>query len=128
MALLRSVFSESCSSCTSCQFISETAETNHGLADRREGKSGRKISAPSAISCSKRSSGLIGAVHGRQARTPCDFTGGQTQKAKPPRQVPGREVAGIQLAPGGRVQTPLRNMESTAVTTMESKASREDRF
>jgi hypothetical protein len=38
------------------------------------------------------------------------------RRGKPPRQVPGREVAEFQLAPGGRVQTPLRNMESTAIT------------
>ena len=39
-----------------------------------------------------------------------------------------REVAGVQLAPGGRVQTPLRNMESTAATTRELNAGRQDHF
>ena len=40
----------------------------------------------------------------------------------PPRQVPGREAAGFQLAPGARVQTPLRNLESTGIPTKELKA------
>jgi len=31
------------------------------------------------------------------------------------------------LAPGGRVQTPLRNMESTAITTREFKAGKESK-
>ena len=46
----------------------------------------------------------------------------------PPRQLPGREVAAFQLAPGGRMPTPLRNLESTAITTRELKETREGRF
>jgi len=49
---------------------------------------------------------------------------GRGRKPKPPRQVPGRKVAGFQLAPCGFVQTPLRNMESAAITTVDGREAK----